>query len=78
MQSIHVRSGRSTANTDIALAATRSQVTRRDGDRELQTEQTIVGVPPQKLQPDRMDAYSWLGTPFAEESARLKHPGEPG
>jgi hypothetical protein len=38
------------------LAATRSQITRRDDDRELQTEQTIVGLPAPKLQPDRMDA----------------------
>jgi hypothetical protein len=30
----------------------------RDDDRELQTEQTIVGLPPRKLQPDRMDARS--------------------
>jgi hypothetical protein len=43
------------------LAATRSQITPRDDDRELQTEQAIVGLPPRKLQPDRMDARSWFG-----------------
>jgi len=32
------------------LAATRSQITRRDNDRELQTGQTIVGLPAPKLQ----------------------------
>src|ERR1700731_168631 len=42
--------------------------TRRDDDPELQTEQTIVGLPPRKLQPDRMDARSWLGMTFAKES----------
>jgi hypothetical protein len=41
------------------LAATRSQITRRDDDRELQTEQTIVSLPARKLQPDRTDARSW-------------------
>jgi hypothetical protein len=35
------------------LAATRSQITPRDDDRELQTEQAIVGLPPRKLQPAR-------------------------
>jgi hypothetical protein len=50
------------------LAATRSQITPRDDDRELQTEQTIVGLPPRKLQPDRMDARSWFGMTFAKES----------
>jgi hypothetical protein len=34
------------------LAATRSQITRRDDDRELQAAQTIVGLPPRKLQPN--------------------------
>jgi hypothetical protein len=50
------------------LAATRSQITPRDDDRELQTEQAIVGLPPRKLQPDRMDARSWFGMTFAKES----------
>jgi hypothetical protein len=50
------------------LAATRSQITLRDDDRELQTEQTIVGLPPRKLQPGRMDARSWFGMTFAKES----------
>src|SRR5713226_844846 len=47
---------------------TRSQITPRDDDRELQTEQAIVGLPPRKLQPDRMDARSWFGMTFAKES----------
>jgi hypothetical protein len=38
------------------LAATRSQITRRDDDRELQTEQTIVGLPARKLQPPASSA----------------------
>src|ERR1700731_5030662 len=42
--------------------------TRRDDDPELQTEQAIVGLPPRKLQPDRMDARSWFGMTFAKES----------
>jgi hypothetical protein len=50
------------------LAATRSQITPRADDRELQTEQAIVGLPPRKLQPDRMDARSWFGMTFAKES----------
>jgi len=50
------------------LAATRSQITPRDDDRELQTEQTIVGLPPRRLQPDRMDARSWFGMTFAKGS----------
>jgi hypothetical protein len=50
------------------LAATRSQITPRDDDRELQTEQAIVGLPPRKLQPDRMDARSWFGMTFAKGS----------
>jgi hypothetical protein len=50
------------------LAATGSQITRRDDDRELQTEQTIVGLLPRKLHPDRMDARSWFGMTFAKES----------
>jgi hypothetical protein len=33
------------------LAATRPQITRGDDDRELQTGQTIVGLPARKLQP---------------------------
>jgi hypothetical protein len=49
------------------LAATRSQITRRDDDRELQTEQRIVGLPARKLQPDRTDARSWFGMTFAKE-----------
>jgi hypothetical protein len=48
------------------LAATRSQITRRDDDRELQTEQRIAGLPARKLQPDRMDARSWFGMTFAK------------
>jgi hypothetical protein len=50
------------------LAATRSQITRRDDDRELQTEQRIVGLPARKLQPDRTDARSWFGMTFAKET----------
>jgi len=50
------------------LAATRSQITPRADDRELQTEQAIVGLPPRKLQPDRMDARSWFGMTFAKGS----------
>jgi hypothetical protein len=52
----------------MSLAATRSQITRRDGDRELQSEQRIVGLPAQKLQPDRTDARSWFGMIFAKET----------
>ena len=84
IQTIHVRSGGSSRNTGTYLAATRSQITRRDDDRELQTEQRIVGLPAQKLQPDRMDARSWFGMTFAKGtpvrratrgplSARLSH-----
>jgi hypothetical protein len=51
------------------LAPTQSQVTPRDDDRELQTEQTILGLLPRKLQPDRMDTRSWFGMTFAKESA---------
>jgi hypothetical protein len=50
------------------LAATRSQITRRDDDRELQTAQRIVGLPARKLQPDRTDARSWFGMTFAKET----------
>jgi hypothetical protein len=50
------------------LAATRSQISPRDDDRELQTEQAIVGLLPRKLQPDWMDARSWFGMTFAKES----------
>jgi len=50
------------------LAATRSQITPRDDDGEPQTEQAIVGLPPRKLQPERMDARSWFGMTFAKES----------
>jgi hypothetical protein len=50
------------------LAATRSQITRRDDDRELQTEQRIVGLPARKLQPDRTDARSWFGMTSAKET----------
>jgi ATP-dependent DNA ligase len=39
-----------------------------DDDRERQTEQTIVGLPARKFQPDRMDARSWFGMTFAKES----------
>jgi len=53
------------------LAATRSQITRRDDDRELQTEQTIVGLPARKLQPDRMDARSWFRMMFAKKDLCL-------
>src|SRR5712672_3861008 len=66
IQTIHVRSGGSSRNTGTYLAATRSQITRRDGDRELQTEQRIVGLPARKLQPDRMDARSGFGMTFAK------------
>jgi hypothetical protein len=45
----------------ITLAATRSQITRRDDDRELQTEQMIVGLPARKLQRDRTDALRGSG-----------------
>jgi hypothetical protein len=38
------------------LAVTRSQITRRDDDRELQTVQTIVGLPARKLQPPAWSA----------------------
>jgi hypothetical protein len=54
----------------IILAATRSQITQRDDDREPQTEQTIVGLPPRKFQPDRMDARSWFGMTFTKEGLR--------
>ena len=40
----------------IIFAATRSLITPRDDDRELQTEQTIVGLPPRKLQPPAWSA----------------------
>src|SRR5437588_3687199 len=46
IQAINVRSGSSSPNT-----GTRSQITRRNDDRESQTEQTIVGLPAGKLQP---------------------------
>src|SRR5437588_6047557 len=39
----------------MSFAATRSQITPSNDDREPQTEQTIVGLPPRKLQSDRMD-----------------------
>jgi hypothetical protein len=51
------------------LAATRSQLTRRDDDREPQTEQTIVGLPARKFQPDRMDARSWFGMTSIKSAA---------
>jgi hypothetical protein len=38
------------------LAATWSQISRRDDDRELQTEQRIVGLPARKLQPPALYA----------------------
>src|SRR5216683_1618476 len=69
IQTIHVRSGSSSPkHRRITLAATRSQITRRDDDRELQTEQRIVGLPARKLQPDRTDARSWFGMTFARET----------
>src|SRR5229473_4777447 len=69
IQTIHVRSGSSSPkHRRITLAATRSQITRRDDDRELQTEQRIVGLPARKLQPDRTDARSWFGMTFAKET----------
>ena len=60
-------SGPEAAARNISLAATRSQISRRDDDRELQTEQRIVGLPAQKLQTDRKDARSWFGMTFAKE-----------
>src|SRR5712691_6854932 len=68
IQTIHVRSGRAARTRHITLAATRSQITPRDDDRELQSEQRIVGLPARKLQPDRTDARSWLGMTFAKET----------
>jgi hypothetical protein len=56
------------------LAATRSHITRRDDDRELQTEQTIVGLPARELQPDRTDARSWFGMTFAKDTAAWRSP----
>src|ERR1700720_2684775 len=52
----------------ITWAATRSQITRRDDDPELQTEQRIVGLPARKLQPGRTQARSWFGMTFAKET----------
>jgi len=40
----------------MIFAAARSQITPRNDDRERQTEQTIVGLPPRKLQPPAWSA----------------------
>src|SRR5713226_5064708 len=69
IQTIHVQSRKQRPeHRHITLAATRSQITRRDDDRELQTEQRVVGLPAPKLQPDRTDARSWFGMTFAKET----------
>jgi hypothetical protein len=64
---MRVRSGSSAPSHNFA--ATRSQITRRDDDREPQTEQTILGLPARKLQPDRMGARSWFGMTSVKSAA---------
>jgi hypothetical protein len=49
----------------------RLQITRREDDRELQTEQTIVRLPARKLQPDRMDALV-VRDDFRQGGARVR------